>query len=175
MDNSDSSYLVMEDFKLITYPEPEEPELITRQPDFLFTHRRPDYLLDLDPLPSTSASADEIRDLGKADSLVKLLACLQAIFLELVCITRLAVELPVSQFAIHTCEHPLCALTMYVSWSQKPKDVKTQTPIPDNCSNGIALQHCSIIYWAWRTELPSCESAIDVAGAEPPRACHVTS
>ena len=132
-----SWYLIMGGFKFVTY-DSEEPEFIPGSPNLILTPQGLSYLLDLDPPLIPSARESEIRDFGKADSLAKLLACLQAIHLVPVCISRLAFKLPVSQLEINTCGHALCALTIYVCWFRKPKDVKTHIPITDNRSDEVA-------------------------------------
>ena len=113
-------------------------EFIPGSPDLVLQARGLDYLLDLSPPLVPIVTEQQIRDYGKADSLAKLLACLQAVYLVVVCISRLACRLPISQLEVNTGGHALCALAIYAFWFRKPKDVNTVTVITDSCSASAA-------------------------------------
>jgi hypothetical protein len=69
-------------------------------------------------------SKDSIADKSKADSLAKLLVCVQAVWCLLQYIGRLASHLPVTLLELNTLGHAICALAIYVSWWHKPLDAK---------------------------------------------------
>lgn len=72
-----------------------------------------------------------ITDKSKADSLAKLLVCIQAVWCLLQYISRLASQLPVTLLELHTLGHALCAITIYMSWWHKPLDVMDPHVLPD--------------------------------------------
>jgi hypothetical protein len=63
---------------------------------------------------------EAIFDKSKADSLGKILVCLQAGYMVFQVIGRLAARLPITLLEVNTLGHVLCALTMYAFWFQKP-------------------------------------------------------
>jgi hypothetical protein len=79
-------------------------------------------LADCGLLPDISE--DFIKDKSKADSLAKLLVCVQAIWCLLQYIGRLVNHLPVSLLEVNTLGHAMCALAIYMSWWYKPLDIK---------------------------------------------------
>lgn len=74
-------------------------------------------------------SKESILDRSKADHLAKTLACLQAGYMVVECVSRLATGLPLSFLEINTLGHAVCALIMYAFWLQKPQDVRDPTLI----------------------------------------------
>jgi hypothetical protein len=74
---------------------------------------------------------NSIADKSKADSLAKLLVCVQAVWCLLQYIGRLASQLPVTLLELHTLGHALCAITIYMSWWHKPLDVRDPHVLPD--------------------------------------------
>ena len=81
-----------------------------------------------DTIPRIAES--EIRDKSKANSVVKALACIQALWFCLQFITRLAQKLPVSLLELNTFAHCICALLIYILWWEKPLDVDEPIVIP---------------------------------------------
>ena len=73
-------------------------------------------------LPKLTKEA--IKDRSKADSLAKSLACLQAGYMALQLIGRVATGLPVTELEVNIVAHVMCALIMFFFWMQKPLDVK---------------------------------------------------
>ena len=69
-------------------------------------------------------SKEFIADKSKADSLAKLLVCVQAVWCLLQFIGRLASHLPVTLLEVNTLGHAICALASYMSWWYKPLDVR---------------------------------------------------
>ena len=64
-----------------------------------------------------------IADKTKADSLAKLLVCIQAVWMLVQTIVRKAYGLPVTLLELNTLCHVGCAVLMYAIWWFKPKDV----------------------------------------------------
>ncbi|KAF2107619.1 hypothetical protein BDV96DRAFT_653694 [Lophiotrema nucula] len=71
-----------------------------------------------------------IRDKSKADGLAKSIVCLQAGWMILQTIARLAQHLPVTLLEINTIGHVLCALVLYLLWWSKPLEVKDPITLP---------------------------------------------
>jgi len=69
-----------------------------------------------------------IKDRSKANTFAKGIACIQASYLILQLIARLANRLPITLLEINTLGHALCALILFLFWLRKPYDV--QSPIP---------------------------------------------
>lgn len=59
----------------------------------------------------------------------KTLACAQALWFCVQCITRLAQSLPVSLLELNTFGHALCTLAIYIFWWSKPLDIDEPTVI----------------------------------------------
>ncbi|KAK1826634.1 hypothetical protein QBC39DRAFT_396602 [Podospora conica] len=76
-----------------------------------------------------SITEDEIKDKGKDDMVVKILALLQVFYLIVQIIVRKTHGLPISQLEIETLSFSLCAGLTYLLWLEKPKDVKTPTHV----------------------------------------------
>lgn len=72
---------------------------------------------------------DDIQDKNKTDGLAKLLVCIQAGWMIVQVITRSTAELPTTLLEVHTVAHVVCALTVYVLWWHKPRQVASPTII----------------------------------------------
>ncbi|KAF2204140.1 hypothetical protein GQ43DRAFT_438217 [Delitschia confertaspora ATCC 74209] len=83
--------------------------------------------LGLLPLETPETVADK----SKADSVAKILVCLQAAWFFVQCIARVAAKLPVTLLELHVLIHVLCAFAMYLIWISKPYDVGS----PILCTN----------------------------------------
>ena len=90
--------------------------------------------------PDISRSA--IEDQSKAGYLGKGLSCIQAGWLIVQCISRLASHLPMTFLEINTLGHVLCALTMYFLWWDKPLNVLVPTPITGEWTRSL----CSLMW-----------------------------
>lgn len=66
---------------------------------------------------------EAIADRSKADSLGKILVCLQAGYMIFQVVGRLVARLPITLLEVNTLGHVLCALTMYAFWFHKPLGV----------------------------------------------------
>ena len=66
----------------------------------------------------------EVRDKSKADGLAKFLVVLQAGWMIIQCIARVAQDLPVTLLEINTIGHVICAFALYLLWWSKPLDIK---------------------------------------------------
>ena len=72
-------------------------------------------------------TAEDIVDKSKADSLSKFLACLQALWMLVQVLGRVATDLPVTLIEVNTLAHVVCALITYVLWWFKPKEIHSPT------------------------------------------------
>ncbi|KAF2006515.1 hypothetical protein P154DRAFT_600371 [Amniculicola lignicola CBS 123094] len=66
----------------------------------------------------------QIQDKSKADGLAKTLVIIQAGWMIIQTIARLAQHLPVTLLEINTIGHVLCALVLYLLWWSKPLEIK---------------------------------------------------
>ena len=97
---------------------PNSPR-ITLTPNGILFLARTDHLPDI--------SVESIKDKSKADHLAKTLVCLQAGWIIVQYVGRLASHLPVTLLEINTVGHVVCALLMYTLWWSKPLDVLDPT------------------------------------------------
>ena len=88
----------------------------------------PDWLTELEKL-----TEDQIKDLAKSDTLSKLIACGQALWLVTQVVTRLCQHRAVTLLEISTCAYVLCALLSYAAWWKKPQGC--MSPIMISCSD----------------------------------------
>jgi hypothetical protein len=73
-------------------------------------------------------SREEIGDKSKADGLAKNFVCVQADWMVIQAVGRVAYRLPVTLLEINTIGHVICAFVIYVLWWHKPKLVNEPTP-----------------------------------------------
>ena len=116
-------------FVLETAPRHDHGELLKKSPRLVLTRIGLNYMIEhqLGTLPEIDAQ--NIKDMGTADSLAKLLVCFQATWMIVQSISRRATEYPVSFLKFNPVSHAACALLMYLFWFRKPKDIKIQTAI----------------------------------------------
>ena len=76
---------------------------------------------------------DQIKDLAKSDTLSKLIACGQALWLVTQVVTRLCQHRAVTLLEISTCAYVSCALLSYAAWWKKPQGCVS--PIMISCSD----------------------------------------
>ena len=74
-------------------------------------------------------SKEEIDDKSKANVLAKLLVCLQAGWMVLQTVARVAYGLPVTLLEVNTIGHVICAFLIYTIWWHKPQLVSEPTPL----------------------------------------------
>lgn len=67
---------------------------------------------------------DAIRDKSKADTLAKVLVCIQVSWMLVQTIARKVVGYPITLLEVHTLVHVACALAVYGLWFQKPLDIR---------------------------------------------------
>ena len=113
-------------------------------------------------LPDISESS--IKDRSKADHLAKALVCVQAGWMIVQCVTRVASRLPVTFLEINTLAHVLCAFLTYVFWWHKPLDIRDPTvihgeEIPELCA---LMYMCSKI----STQFPRGDSRCNIPEIE---------
>lgn len=81
---------------------------------------------------------DEIKDKSKADSIAKTLVLLQAGWLIVQLIGRVAQKLPVTLLEVNTLGHVVCAFIIYMMWWHKPRQVETPTRLHGEQIKSIA-------------------------------------
>lgn len=74
-------------------------------------------------LPTDALKREIIIDKSKANSIAKLLVCLQTLWMAIQCATRLALSLPVTLLEYHVVIQVGYTIAIYAFWWQKPKDV----------------------------------------------------
>ncbi|KAK6529590.1 hypothetical protein TWF281_008761 [Arthrobotrys megalospora] len=79
-------------------------------------------------LPTTDDR--EIRDKSKGDWLAKSLVCIQACYIIIQAVSRLAARMPISLLEVNTIGHVICALTLYLLWWNKPLELDHPQIIP---------------------------------------------
>ncbi|KAF1926189.1 uncharacterized protein M421DRAFT_68169 [Didymella exigua CBS 183.55] len=107
----------------------------------------------LDKLPKINNG--EVRDKSKADDLAKFLVVLQAGWMIIQCIARVAQDLPVTLLEVNTIGHVVCAFALYMLWWRKPLDIKDPHKIvgEHGLDKHIALMYmCSPkVFFTWST------------------------
>ena len=109
-------------FVIDTHPtSPEEDEFIIGSPRITVTSSGMLFLAQHGCLPDVTR--ETINDKSKADHITKGLALLQASWIIVQCIARLASHLPITLLEILTLGHVFCAFIVYSFWWNKPLDV----------------------------------------------------
>lgn len=112
-----SFYAVMGGFVF----SPESCSEYSARPLLTLTPRGVALLAECGHLPDISKK--DIDDKSKADALAKALVCLQASWMLVQTVGRLAGNLPVTLLEVNTLGHILCAFIIYVLWWNKPRQV----------------------------------------------------
>lgn len=107
----------------------------------LLLKHEPDLLPDI--------SEDEVKDKSKGDSVTKFLACVQATWFCLSCISRVAQRLPVSMLELNAFAHALCTLAVYIFWWKKPLDIRKPYVIRDERMD-------LLLAYMWMSSTTSC-------------------
>ena len=85
-----------------------------------------------------------ITERSKSDLLAKTLVCLQAGYIIVQCISRLASGLPLTFLEINTSGHVLCALVMYSFWFRKPVELSLSIALASDLAKQLLTWHrCS--------------------------------
>ena len=87
-----------------------------------------DWMSELEEL-----TTDQIKDLAKSDTLTKLIACGQALWLVTQVVSRLFQHQAVTLLEVSTCAYVSCALLSYAAWWKKPQ--ACVSPIMITCSD----------------------------------------
>ena len=87
-----------------------------------------------------------IADKTKADSLAKLLVCIQAVWMLVQTIVRKTYGLPITLLELNTLAHVGCAVLMYAIWWFKPKDVNEPQVITIPAPVAYYLHFC-LLRW----------------------------
>ncbi|GJE84066.1 hypothetical protein PsYK624_001410 [Phanerochaete sordida] len=78
---------------------------------------------------NTGPLLDEINDRRNANVVLKVFTCLQAVWLAIETIARLAEKKPVSELEITTCTYILCTIVTYACWLHKPYGIEERVVI----------------------------------------------
>ncbi|KAL7276982.1 hypothetical protein RUND412_000019 [Rhizina undulata] len=103
------------------------PEKNTLEPD-AFLEILKKNLLSIETMKNLH---DDVKAFSKSDLLAKVLACIQASWFIIQCLTRKATGLPVTLIKLHTATYVLCALLMFTFWLKKPQHVMHRIFIDD--------------------------------------------
>lgn len=87
--------------------------------------------------PSYYVSEADIANLSKSDTLTKVLAIGQSLYLAVQCIARRRVGLAYSLLELSTALYIVCAAAMYWLWREKPYDAQTVTVINKETTSGL--------------------------------------
>lgn len=87
-----------------------------------------DWISELEDL-----TGDQIKDLAKSDTLTKLIACGQALWLVTQVVSRLCQHQAITLLEVSTCAYVSCALLSYAAWWKKPR--ACPSPIIMTCSD----------------------------------------
>ena len=130
-------------FVLNTY-EPEAEVYIPRSPRVTLTPKGLLLLARLDHITDTlpDIALKTLKDRSKADNFAKGLVCVQAGWLIIQCISRVACDLPVTLLEINTIGHVFCALVMYALWWSKPLDVRDPTVLTGSWARLLCALMC---------------------------------
>jgi len=88
----------------------------------------------------------EIKDKSKTDGLAKALVLLQASWMVLQTIGRVASHLPTSLLEVNTIGHILCAFVVYLLWWDKPREIHEPTILEGEWVDGL----CAYMYMSSR-------------------------
>jgi hypothetical protein len=95
---------------------------------------------------------DDIVDKSKADGLAKSLVCIQAGWMVVQAIGRVALGLPVTLLEVNIIGHVLCALVIYLLWWHKPRLVHEPTKLEGDWVRPIcAYMYMSSQVSGWRS------------------------
>ncbi|MCJ1268560.1 hypothetical protein MMC22_008448 [Lobaria immixta] len=100
------------------------------------------YIAEHAPALIPDISEEDLRDKSKANGLVKILVCLQAIWFCVQCIVRVAQSQEISFLEINTSAHAICALLTYALWWHKPLDIES----PSILTGKLAWEMCALMY-----------------------------
>ena len=115
-----SFYAGMGGFAIQT-DNPGQPKYIPGSPQLSITAQGIAILAEHGHLPDIAESF--IEDKSKADNIAKFLVIVQAGWLLVQCIARVATHLPLTFLEIITSAHVICTLLMYLLWMKKPYDI----------------------------------------------------
>jgi hypothetical protein len=113
------------------------------------------FLLEMRDHLIPDISREMIQDKSKSDGLAKLLTCWQAGYFCIQCVYRLSQQLSVTLLGLNVFAHALCALALFVIWSDKPRDVCEPTLIVGEEALDICAIFClhDIDRSNWRSSL----------------------
>jgi hypothetical protein len=101
-----------------------------------------EYMLEMRDHLIPDISRETIQDKSKSDRLAKLLTCWQAGYFCIQCVYRLSQQLSITLLELNVFAHALCALTLFIIWSDKPRDVCEPTLIVGEEAMDICAIFC---------------------------------
>jgi hypothetical protein len=101
-----------------------------------------EYMLEMRDHLIPDISREMIQDKSKSDRLAKLLTCWQAGYFCLQCVYRLSQQLSITLLELNVFAHALCALALFIIWSDKPRDVCEPTLIVGDEAMDICALFC---------------------------------
>ena len=104
--------------------------------DIKQTTNHSDWTLELENI-----TEDQINDLAKSDTLTKLIACGQALWLVTQVVARLCQQQAITLLEVSTCAYVSCAFVSYAAWWKKPQGCNL--PITINCSDEEMSEYVS--------------------------------
>lgn len=121
-------YAAMGGFAFETSFTGEEPDVFgTGHPRLTITSRGIALLAKCGRLPIIQR--EDIVDKSKSDGIAKSVACLQAGWMIVQILGRVALDLPVTLLEINTLGHIICAFFIYVLWWHKPQTILEPTKL----------------------------------------------
>ncbi|KAF2453671.1 hypothetical protein BDY21DRAFT_123723 [Lineolata rhizophorae] len=101
-------------------------------------------------------SLETVADKSKANTIAKVLVCVQASWFFVQSMARLASALPLTLLELHILTHIACALCIYLLWMKKPYDVESAIVLDDEDTVDMAaLFAADKRMWSRRHEDPS--------------------
>ena len=116
-----------------------------------------DWISELEKL-----TEDQIKEVAKSDTLSKLIACGQALWLATQVVSRLYQHRAVTLLEVSTCAYVSCALLSYAAWWKKPQGCTS--PIIITCSAEAMSEICSGSFKGYYSEIQVTWKALFWAG-----------
>ena len=153
---------MMGGFRFRTTTATSEGEFVEGSPDLILTPRGIEWLAEYAPALMPSLNEDDVRGRSKTDSLVKVIVCLQAIYISAQCAARKAQNLPITLLELNTFGHAMCALLMYAFWFRKLKDVSHSSIIEGDDARSHAAA-----FWSNNSEETSLPMMVSLYESYP--------
>jgi hypothetical protein len=124
-----SWYVVMGGMSFEDSAEEDQQFMPENRQRFNITMECFEYVLETRENLIPDISLEYIQDKSKFDRLTKLLTCWQAGYFCIQCLYRLSQQLSITLLELDVFAHAICALALFVIWSDKPRDICEPTLI----------------------------------------------